>query len=300
MVRTLATAAFILAACAATPANQSIGGARPAYLDAITESVPNAAALGRRIWTPSLDEGFVPQGLTFAGGYLFVSSYLPQPDLKSNTGPCRVFRIDAASGAPAGHFDLPVGACTHSGGLAHVGNGKLLLADTRRIFLIDVDRALASGKAQGAMKSLKLEGDLRGSYATFDGKDAWIGTWTKDAPDKARMYRLDVTLFDAPEGSPIDHRRSLESIPVPLEAQGAVFDASGNLWISASSGSFGKLYKLDRKGSVLAQYAMVAGLEDLAFDGRTLWGMSESGTRKYLHWATRFPFIFEIDAAKLQ
>ena len=45
---------------------------------------------------------------------------------------------------------------------------------------------------------------------------------------------------------------------------------------------------------------MVAGLEDLAFDGRKLWGLSESGTRKYLHWPTRFPFIFEIDVAKLK
>jgi hypothetical protein len=149
------------------------------------------------------------------------------------------------------------------------------------------------------MKSLKLEGELRGSFATFDGHDAWIGTWTKEA-GKARMYRLDPWLFDAENDSVIDHRLASESIPVPVEAQGAVFDASGNLWVSASSGSFGTLFRLDRKGTVMARHEMVPGLEDLAFDGKTLWGMSESGTRKYMNWATKFPFIFEIDVAKLK
>jgi hypothetical protein len=299
-VRASVMAAVVLAACAAAPAAERIGGARPSYLDSVTEDVPNRAALGRRIWTPGLDDAYVPQGLTAAGRYILVSSYHPEPDLKSNTGPCRVFRIDAETGDAAGSFDLAPGACTHSGGLASLGDGRLLLADTRRIFLIDLERALATGKAQGAMKSLRLAGDLRGSYAAFDGKDPWIGTWTKDAPDKARMYRLDAKLFDAPDDSTIDHSRALESIPVPMEAQGAAFDTSGNLWMSASSGSFGKLYRLDRKGTVLAQWEMVPGLEDLAFDGRTLWGLSESGTRKYLQWKTRFPFIFEIDVSKLK
>lgn len=46
---------------------------------------------------------------------------------------------------------------------------------------------------------------------------------------------------------------------------------------------------------------MVAGLEDLTVDddGR-LWGLSESGTRKYLAWPTKFPYIFQIDTAKLR
>ena len=46
---------------------------------------------------------------------------------------------------------------------------------------------------------------------------------------------------------------------------------------------------------------MVAGLEDLTVDddGR-LWGLSESGTRKYIDWPTKFPYIFQIDTAKLR
>lgn len=275
-------------------------GTKPTYLDAVTEGVPNAGALGNRIWTPGLDEGYVPQGLTTADGYLLVSSYLPSPDLKSNTGPCRVFRIEQATGKAAGSFVLPVGACTHAGGLAYLGDGMLLLADTRQLFRIDLAKALASGKSEGAMKAVKIAGELRGSYATFDGKDAWIGTWTKEAPH-ARMFRLDPRLFDDYDGQTVKEERAVESIPVPLEAQGAAFDKSGDLWVSASNGQWGKLYRLDRRGNVKAQYEMTAGLEDLTVDAQgRLWGLSESGTRKYLHWPTRFPFIFQIDTAKLK
>ena len=295
--RAVAVAAVVVAGCA-TVSGPGPGGTRPTYLEAVTSGAPNESALGRRIWTPALDDGWVPQGLTASGAYLYVSSYKPTPDLKANTGPCRVFRIERESGRDAGGFDLPVGACTHSGGLEALGDGRLFLADTRRIFLIEIERALASGKAEGAMKSLALAGDLRGSFAAFDGTDLWIGTWTKDPP-KARMFRLETKLFDAPEGSTIDHARAAESIPIPPEAQGAVFDGQGDLWVSASDSKFGRLYRLSRQGAVQARYEMVPGLEDLAFDGKTLWGLSESGTRKYLHWATRFPFIFEIDVAKL-
>ncbi|MEZ0306991.1 MAG: hypothetical protein ACAH21_03645, partial [Ramlibacter sp.] len=152
----------------------------------------------------------------------------------------------------------------------------------------------------GASKAVKITGELRGSYATFDGKDFWIGTWTKEQP-KARMFRLDPNLFDNFDGQTVKEDRAVESIPVPLEAQGAAFDKAGNLWVSASASKWGKLYKLDRQGNVKAEYEMVAGLEDLTVDssGR-LWGLSESGTQKYMSWDTKFPFIFTIDITKLK
>src|SRR5262245_5814117 len=138
---------IVLAGCAIVPGVSPILGTRPTYLETATDSVPNLAALSNRIWTPGLDEGYVPQGLTIVDSHVLVSSYLPTPDLKSNTGPCRVFRIEMATGKAAGHFDLPVGACTHSGGLAYLGNGMLLLADTRQLFRIELAKALATGKA---------------------------------------------------------------------------------------------------------------------------------------------------------
>ena len=62
------------------------------------------------------------------------------------------------------------------------------------------------------------------------------------------MFRLDPRLFDDHDGQTVNEERAVESIPVPLEAQGAAFDKSGNLWVSASDGSFGKLYRLNRQG----------------------------------------------------
>ena len=290
--------AVVLAGCASV-SGDAILGAKPSYLQDVSRQVPNGAALRHRIWTPALDETFVPQGLTSAGNYLFVSSYKPEPDLKSNTGPCRVFRIDKATGSLAGHFDI-AGTCTHSGGLAYVGAGRLMLADTYQLFLVDIDKALASGTSAGAQKTVKIAGGLRGSYATFDGTHAWIGTWTKDAT-KAVMWRLDPSFFDRFDGQTVREDRASESIPVPLEAQGAAFDRSGKLWVSASNSRWGKLYRLDRSGKVEAEYPMVAGLEDLAVDdaGR-LWGLSESGTMKYLAWDTKFPFIFQIEVDALK
>jgi hypothetical protein len=297
----LALAALgLAAACATAPPPERIGGQRPTYLDAVTQSVPNAAAIAPRMWTPALDEGYVPQGLTVAGRHLFVSSYRPSPDLKSSTGPCRVFRIDMDSGDINGWFDLPEGRCTHSGGLEYVGDGRLLLADTHRLFLIDLGHALETHRAESSMKSFSLAGALRGSFATFDGRDIWIGTWTKDVT-QARMFRLETKLFDEHDGGTVGDALAAESIAIPAECQGAAVDRGGDFWLSASNGRWGKLYRVARHGAVKAQYEMVAGLEDLATDssGR-LWGLSESGTRKYMGWPTHFPFIFRIDVERLR
>jgi hypothetical protein len=192
------------------------------------------------------------------------------------------------------------GVCTHAGGLAYVGDGKLFLADTRQVFLVDLEKAFASGSAAGNMKAVRIGGNLRGSFAAGDGKAMWIGTWTKEQP-KALMFRLDPKIFEDSEGQFVDHGRALETIPIPLEAQGAAFGPDGDLWVSASSGRFGKLYRLDRRGNVKAQHEMVIGLEDVGFDAKgRLWAVSESGTRKYMHWETKFPFVFEVEVAKLK
>ncbi|HYC36388.1 MAG TPA: hypothetical protein VEC19_08190 [Usitatibacter sp.] len=293
----------LLAAAALMPASAlaaEILGEKPTYLEAVTEGVPNAQAIGVRIWVPGLEEGFVPQGLTVAEGHVLVSSYR-STEPKVNTGPCRVYSIEASTGKLAGQFDIAPGTCTHAGGLAYLGNGMLMLADTRQIFRIDLKRALADGHAGNAMRgAVRIMGELRGSFGAFDGKDAWIGTWTKDAA-KSRMFRLHPRFFDDNDGMTVNEEKSVESIRIPLESQGAAFDASGNVWVSVSDSRVGKLHRLDRAGAVQASYEMMPGIEDLGFDaaGR-LWAVSESGTKKYLSWGTKFPFVFAMDMTKLK
>jgi sugar lactone lactonase YvrE len=291
---TVVAALFSAVTCA------QVLGTKPRYELANVGPLPNEQAIARRIWVPGLDEGYVPQGLAVAGRHVLVSAYR-SADPKVNTGPCRVFRIEAATGKDAGFFDMP-SECGHAGGMAYLGKGTLVVADTRQLWRIDLEKALASGKAEGALKgTVKIAGELRGSFTVFDGTHLWIGTWTKEAP-KAKLYRLDPRLFDDYDGQTVKEDRALEAVTIPVEAQGAAFDKDGNLWISTSNSREGALYRLDRKsGAVLARHEMMIGIEDLEFDaaGR-LWAVSEAGARKYVHWSRHHPLIFEIDVTKLK
>ncbi len=292
---------FVLAGFFTATATAQVLGTKPGYTLSSPVSLPNEEAIVRRIWVPGLDDGFVPQGLTVEGGHLLVSGYV-STEPKVGTGPCRIYRVDMETGAVAGTFNMPVHRCTHAGGLGYAGGATVVLADTRQLHRIDLARAMGGGPPGDAIKgTVNLAGELRGSLGAFDGEDAWIGTWTKDA-SKARMFRLPMKLFDEADGQTVDHGRAVESLPIPLEAQGATFDRKGHVWISASNSRQGYLYRLDRKtGAVLSRHYMVVGLEDLAFDSQgRLWGVSESGARKYLHWTTHFPVIFAIDVARLK
>lgn len=293
-----------LAFCGATlAAGAQVIGQKPGYLEAFAQSVPNEAAIGKRIVVPDLEEGWVPQGLAVVGSHVLVSSYRPTPDvLKDSKGPCRVHRIEMASGKLDGKFDVPLDACSsHAGGLAYLGDGKLLLADTQHLSLIDLDRALAAGNANGAVKTVQVKGALRGSFAAVEGRNAWAGYWSKE-PEKSRMFRLPANFFESTGA--VDEKVAAETRVVPVEAQGAAFDKEGNLWTTASrSNAMSKLHRVDRQGHAVASYDMPMGLEGIAFaaDGK-LWGVSESGTRKYQRWGPdfHFPFVFEIDVTKLK
>ncbi|HUP97880.1 MAG TPA: hypothetical protein VM073_08060 [Usitatibacter sp.] len=306
-----AVAVLALAGCALAGAEEprQAGGAmgqRPAYLQALATKVPNEAAIGRKIFVPGLDDDWVPQGLTFAEGHVLVSSYKPTPNVEANDGPCRVFRIDPASGKTVGQFDVPLQNCnSHAGGMAYLGDGRLVLSDTWMLSLVDLPKALAAGTAQGAIKTVKVnrEGGLRGSLAGGDGRDAWIGHWSREA-GKSRAFKLPRDFFDRNEGATVDEKAAGPSMPIPVESQGIAFDKAGNVWTTTSrSNTLSKLYKLDSGGNVLAEYQAPIGIEGIAFDpeGR-LWAMTESGTRKYLRWGDpfHFPFVFEIDVAKLK
>jgi hypothetical protein len=303
-------AAVLLAGCAAAlataPKAAEPMGQRPSYLTTLATQVPNEAAIGRRIYVPGLEDDWVPQGFTIAEGELLVSSYKPTPDIKADAGPCRVFRIDPASGKTVGQFDVPLANCnSHAGGMAYLGNGRLVLSDTWMLSIIDLPKALAAGTAEGAIRTVKIDksGGLRGSFAGGDGADAWIGHWSRDA-GKSRAFKLPADFFDRHQDATVDDKATVASMPVPVEAQGLAFDKAGNVWTTSSrSNKMSKIYKLDRAGKVLAEYEAPIGMEGIAFDasGR-LWGMTESGTRKYLRWGDEFnfPFVFEIDVAKLK
>lgn len=304
MSRTLAAIALLVLVGGAVAADAPVPmGMKPSYLESVATDVPNADAIGRRIFAPGLEEDWVPQGLAVVGPHVLVSSYKPTPNLDSNMGPCRVFRLEAATGKAAGQFDVPLENCrSHAGGMAYLGGGRLVLADTRMVSLIDLPKALAAGSAAGAIRTVPIGGALRGSLAASEADQAWVGHWSREAA-ASRLFRIGPGFFEA-AAAPVDESRTVESIAIPTESQGAAFDAAGNLWVTGSKGNeWAKLRRLDRRGNVLASYDVPIGIEGIAFDAAgKLWAVSESGTRKYLRWGDKFnfPFVFEIDLAKLR
>lgn len=272
-------------------------GTPPTYTDkkiglAPGGPLPNEAAFMRRIWMPGLDEGFVPQGLTVLDEAVYVAAYKSVEG--AGRGPCRLYKLDTASGRVAAVLDLPA-QCGHAGGAARGAPGHLWVADTRDIFEVRLDKP-ASAKIGKVVRHIKLTGQVKGSFAAGTADALWLGTY--ETFGEPRLYRFPLAKLK----DQISEQDADASVVVPQRAQGAAFDAKGQLWITRSSGSFGELVRLDPKsGAVLSRYAMPAGTEDIGFDAKGhLWTVSEAGSRRWLAWATFFPVVFQVDMSRLR
>ncbi len=294
--RARALAAFaLIGACGISPAARPPGpvlGAPPGYGPAAISEAPNAAAIGRRIWVPGLDEGWDPQGLAMADGSLFVSAYRSDRFFVGR-GPCRVFRVDPATGRETGHFDVPA-PCGHAGGLAYAGDGTLFVADTRTLFAFPLDGAFAGPPP--AFRRLRLGGGLRGSLAASDRSAIWLGTYDEDRP--GRIFKFDLALLRSlPDDAVLTPQMASAERVIPSYAQGAAIDPSGKLWISRSDLAWGSLEQI---GGAAKRYPVAGGIEGIAFDERgRLWAVSEAGAR---HLPLRYPFfplIFRLDLGRL-
>jgi hypothetical protein len=276
-------------------------GPKPAYIWGGVSSVPNQQAISKTIWAPGLDDGFVPQGLTNAPGQVLIAGY-KSTDPKVSTGPCRVFSVSTTDGRLTGYFDLP-DDCGHAGGLAILGDGTIVVSDTRALYRIDLNKALNSKNTSDSLIAIvKLGGALKGSFIDFDGTDLWVGSSEKDVA-KAKAYRLGLNIFDRFNGKPaIREEVALSSIAIPVEANGMAFDRQGLLWLASSSSKFGILYRLNPKtGEIQSQFEMVIGIEDLGFDAEgKLWAVSEAGSKRWSKWAKTYPLIFQIDTNLLK
>ncbi len=279
-------------------ASARVLGAAPTYSDRGLSTVPNAAAMTTLIWSPGLDDGFVPQGLTFVDGAILVGTYR-SVDPKQGRGPCRLYRVDPRSGTVTGTLDLPP-SCGHAGGLARGRPGRLWVADTREIFEIALDRG-GGGEIGRVIGSIRLAGALKGSFAASTADALWLGTYAKEPG--ARLYRLPFEKLAASSGVLTEEDADAAvTVTLPVKAQGAAFDAAGGLWITRSGSTFGELVQLDRRtGAVLKRFAMPAGIEDISFDPQGgLWAVGEAGSRRWLGWATFFPVVFRLEPGSLR
>ncbi|MGH7090467.1 MAG: hypothetical protein ACREFQ_16345 [Stellaceae bacterium] len=272
-------------------------GIRPGYGPAAITPVPNLGAMDRWIWAPGLDQGWDPQGLAFARGELLVSAYRSR-GFEVNRGPCRVFRIDPASGRTTGHVDVPK-PCGHAGGLAYAADGTLYIADTHTLFAIDLNRAFA--EPDPLFRILRLSRGLTGAFATSGQRRLWIGAYREAQP--AQMFGFGLSALNTlPDGAILTTGMATARIPIPSYAQGAAFGADGTVWVARSEIAWGRLDRLDETGGRIGPgYPAPGGIEGIAFDpsGR-LWGVSEAGAR---HIPLRYPFFpltFRTDPARLR
>lgn len=274
---------------------QPLDGVKPTYTDRVLSAVPNAEAIERRIWVPGLDDGYVPQGLAVVGDVIFVSSY-KSTDRKQDRGPCRLYRLDRSRGTVSGMLDLP-SACGHAGGIARGPAGTIHVVDTRVLFEVKLATP-GDGTIGRITKTIKLAGEVKGSFAAGGGGALWLGAFERQAG--AKLFRIPHAALR--DGMIVTESQATASVLLPTEAQGGAFDRFGKLWISRSTGKFGELVRIDpASGAIEARHAMPAGIEDLSFDadGR-LWALSEAGSRRWNDWPTFFPLVFSIDTAKLK
>jgi hypothetical protein len=269
-------------------------GTIPLYSARQLTAVPNAQAIDRQIWLPGIDDGYVPQGIVFLDGTLFVSSYR-SIDRNQDRGPCRLFALDAKSGAILGRLDLPK-PCGHAGGLAKGLPGHLLVTDTRVMFEIELTPG-AGVEIGRVIRSIKLGPGVKGSFAASGADGFWVGEYARDGA--GRIYKFAWQALNRKELAVED---AIEAIPVPAFSQGAAVGPAQELWVMRSGSAFGELLKLDRAtGAVLARFEMPAGAEGISFEpGGALWTLSEAGSRRWSEWHAFYPLAFRFDPKLLK
>ena len=288
-------------ATTALPAHAiDIAGKKPQHVASQFPDTPNQQAIKQAIWAPGIDEGFVPQGMTWADGSVYISSY-QSTNPKQDTGPCRLFKTNPVNGKLLGEFNLPA-ECGHAGGLAYIGNGIMVLSDTFKLYRIDLTKAFSPETSANAITATAtLSGQVKGSFIDFDGRSLFVGSFERNAT-RSKGHFLPLSIFELPSGQSADERIALRTIPLPERAQGAAFDASGALWISSSSRQSGMLFKLDAStGKIVSQYESMIGIEDISFDPNgNLWSVSEAGSLRWKSWKNGRPVIFQISPNLLQ
>jgi hypothetical protein len=290
MKQTLLPFFLVLVAYPALGQSLSPLGRAPTYTTRTITDFLNSQAVSRRIWVPGLDEGYVPQGLTIAGGQLYVSAY-QSDNTEQSRGACRLYRVSMSTGAVTGMLDLP-STCGHAGGLAKGPSGRLYVADTRIVFEV----ALNSGPNIGrVLRSIRLSGGVKGSFAAASKGALWLGSYERGSPGQLLAFPFEK-IKDM-----LSDEDATARLTLPSEAQGAGFDGNGRLWISRSGSRFGELLRLNgSNGSVESRYEMPSGIEDLSFSGGALWTLSEAGSKRWIGWSGYHPIIMKIDTGKLR
>jgi hypothetical protein len=254
------------------------------------ESFATDEAACEAVWVPTLEDGFVPQGLDVRSNRTaFVSGYFHPigQDSDDETGEhCRILQVNLSTGEQMGEeYDFPKNYCKHGGGISIDSTGKAWLADTDElIWLRNGGQLLTDPKARA--------GDLEGLKASFlvdgAGDTLWIGQWNGEVKKKNKICKFALSDLRKWVKNGTTIRPDPDKCkPTGLKSQGAAFEGS-KLWQSLSGAKSGKL----KVGS--DTYGFGPGSEEIEFDADgCLWAIFEAGTLK---WPKKFyPVIARFD-----
>src|SRR4029079_13182268 len=103
------------------------------------------------------------------------------------------------------------------------------VADTRAIF--EVGLSSGDGAIGTVLRSVRLTGALKGSFATSTADALWLGTYSKEPG--ARLYKFPFDKLAAGLDA-LSEENATASVAMPTKAQGAAYDAAGRLWVTRS------------------------------------------------------------------
>lgn len=250
---------------------------------------PNDKAACEAVWVPSLDAGFVPQGLALPGdGTALVSGYIWLGDEDEES--CRIMRIDLATGVTLAQRAFGRNQCRHGGGIAIDPIGRIWLADTHVLILLE-------GGIHSNPRPIALKGGLNGSFLIEKPWGLSIGD-----NDSARLYTYSYEQLDTALQRPDPQitARSRPSTSLPRRPQGGDFDGEGTLWVSSSTARCGKLSKSADSLRFGPGLGFGPGAEEIEFDfvEGSLWAVFEAGTKKYVK-RPFFPLIARFSAGRI-
>jgi hypothetical protein len=260
-----------------------IEGSAPTYggVPAELSTFPNSDAACNAIWAPDLDVGFVPQGLALRGDdTAYVSGYIDTGSTDTNF--CRLVHVDLTTGETLAGRSFGRDQCRHGGGIEIDGGGRIWIADTPGLVLLD------------SFNAAPLKVDLVGQQGSYLTNGAIGRLYVGDHDDDVMQeYAYSLLETAARSGRARDRKinvsQSLSRRPVPDKAQGADLQG-GALWVSSSTPGCGNL-------SVAGSVGFGPGVEEVELDGDSLWAVFEAGASKY---PARFlPLVARFDPTRI-
>jgi hypothetical protein len=280
----LSAAIFLLAtATCAAPAPVPSGTFGVSDID-LTPCFPNSQAVVASRFVPGIEDGFVPQGFApFRSGYL-LSGYF-----SIKTKGCRFYVLDSDKRITA-KVDLQSG-CSHAGGVSGTPEGKVMISDTRQLFVFAANE---DGKFE-LETAVALSSNLRGTFIKCVEDGFYIGSYLP-GDMFTNVYFFSYKALDYSSLTPIDGELHYQ---LPASSQG--FDILyGYGIVSTSQGNPNKISFSDSSGNLLAQYDFITGSQSIFMnDDGLLETLSESGVEKYKHWKYRYPAMITIDPNRL-